>query len=65
LFHASSGCDINAPKSHGYTPLHLAARAGNMDLIRWLLVHGADPDKLTKCRKKAVDFAKKYGMTFH
>jgi len=52
------------PKNHGYTPLHLAAKTGNGDLVRWLLAHGADPDSVTKCNKKAVDFARKYGMAF-
>jgi ankyrin repeat protein len=60
----SVGCNINTPRNHGYTPLHLAAKAGNADLIQWLLAHGADPDRVTNCDMKAVDFARKYGMAF-
>ncbi|XP_069684027.1 ankyrin-2-like [Periplaneta americana] len=56
-----AGCDINKPKIHGYTPLHMAAKAGNEDLVRWLLAHGANPDNVTKCNKKPVDFANVHG----
>jgi len=44
--------------------LHLAAKVGNAELVRWLLAHGADPDRVTQCNKKAVDYARKYGMAF-
>jgi len=44
--------------------LHLAAKAGNADLVRWLLAHGADPDRATQCNRKAVDYARQYGMEF-
>ncbi|KAL9627668.1 MAG: hypothetical protein Q9204_006410 [Flavoplaca sp. TL-2023a] len=30
------------------TPLHLAVRAGNIDSVRWLLNHGADPLKRSR-----------------
>ncbi|KAL8837525.1 MAG: hypothetical protein Q9170_002484 [Blastenia crenularia] len=47
------------------TPLHHAARVGNIDAVKWLLEHGADPTKRTTCSGKpgdlAVDMAAFYG----
>lgn len=40
-----TGCSVNAINSHGHTPLILAAKAGHVTLTRWLLIHGADPNR--------------------
>lgn len=37
------GVDINAVDDLGSTPLPNAARAGHLDVVEWLLEHGADP----------------------
>ncbi|CAL4887814.1 unnamed protein product [Urochloa decumbens] len=37
--------DINAADESGNVPLSHAVRAGNVDTVRYLLDHGADPDK--------------------
>ncbi|KAL8726866.1 MAG: hypothetical protein Q9166_006418 [cf. Caloplaca sp. 2 TL-2023] len=43
------------------TPLHHAARVGNIDAVRWLLEHGADPSKRSKriigCGTTPIDSA--------
>ncbi|KAL8943285.1 MAG: hypothetical protein Q9211_001032 [Gyalolechia sp. 1 TL-2023] len=48
-------------------PLHHAARVGNIDAVKWLLEHGADPTKRTVCSGEsgdlAVDIASFYGNT--
>lgn len=36
------------PKSHGITPLHLAAKGGHLRVMDALLEHGADIDARTK-----------------
>jgi ankyrin repeat protein len=41
-FLLDSGADVNARKTNGLTPLHLAARNGDMETIKQLLAHGAD-----------------------
>lgn len=38
-----AGCHINSCNSYGYTALHRAAAVGNMQVIDWLLLHGANP----------------------
>ncbi|XP_049958146.1 ankyrin-1-like [Schistocerca serialis cubense] len=55
------GCTVNCVKQHGYTPLHVAARAGHVNLTRWLLVHGADPESKTERGHRPLDFAKLQG----
>lgn len=56
-----TGCDINAQNYHGFSPLHLAARKGHLDLVRWLMIHGADPYKQTKCGMRPIDMAREEG----
>jgi uncharacterized protein len=38
-----AGADPNAPGEGGFTPLHTAAQNGDVELVRLLLAHGADP----------------------
>jgi ankyrin repeat protein len=33
---------LNRPNKKGITPLHVAARQGHLDMVRWLLIAGAD-----------------------
>lgn len=54
----NSGADINLQsKCCGRTPLHLAAFSGNLELVRLLLKHGADPKSLTPDGKTPYDDA--------
>ena len=36
------GADVNAPGGDHATPLHIAARWANVEVVRVLLEHGAD-----------------------
>ena len=47
----------------GSTPLHFAARAGNVKLVEWLLSHGAEPSLLIKNRMgcRPIDLADLFG----
>ena len=42
------GLDINSPDERGWTFLHIAASAGNSDIVRHLLKLGADPFRRSK-----------------
>lgn len=42
----SRGADVNARTGSNETPLHLSCKDPNVDNVRSLLVHGADPDSI-------------------
>ncbi|CAL1296059.1 unnamed protein product [Larinioides sclopetarius] len=39
----AAGCDINCQNNSGFTVLHLASSRGNLSLVQYLLLKGADP----------------------
>ncbi|PIA45885.1 hypothetical protein AQUCO_01600259v1 [Aquilegia coerulea] len=41
------GGDVTKPTSGGYTALHIAVTEGNIEIVKFLLNHGADIDKLS------------------
>ncbi|KAK4217524.1 hypothetical protein QBC37DRAFT_479716 [Rhypophila decipiens] len=51
----ASGAHINARDVHGFTPLRVAARAGEAEAFRLLLKHGADPHCLRICGNGALE----------
>ncbi|XP_077286046.1 uncharacterized protein LOC143911153 [Arctopsyche grandis] len=55
-----AGCPVNVPRCDGNTILHLAARYGHNELVRWLLIRGADPEP-TSSLYSAYEYALKYG----
>ena len=58
------GCPPDARASdQGYTPLHLAANNGNVDLVEFLLRSGADRNLRTGAGQTAHDLAIKQGHT--
>lgn len=42
------GTSVNIKDNSGYTALHYAARAGNIEIAKYLLDSGADPNSRTK-----------------
>jgi len=53
----SSGADVNAPQRNGDSPLHLAARRGEPELIVFLLRRGADPTALDSRGRTPLEHA--------
>jgi uncharacterized protein len=51
------GADVNVAQEGGWTPLHGAAAHGNLDLVRFLLDHGADRNAVGKNGKTAFQLA--------
>jgi ankyrin repeat protein len=52
------GADPNSPQMGGFRPLHQAAAAGRLDLVRQLLDAGGDPALLCDRGKSAADYAR-------
>jgi ankyrin repeat protein len=42
---SEAGADLKAADNEGVTPLHVAARAGYVETLRFLLDHGGDPNR--------------------
>ncbi|EQC40860.1 hypothetical protein SDRG_01926 [Saprolegnia diclina VS20] len=51
------GADVNAPMVGGDTPLHVACRAGNVDMVRLLLLADADVTRRNTAGRTALDEA--------
>jgi ankyrin repeat protein len=55
---AERGADVNAVTPDRWTPLHVAAAAGNAEAIRALLQNGADPTRRTLDGRTAEGIAR-------
>ena len=68
--------DVHSATKEGYTPLHLCVQRQNLEMARFLLRNGADPNigdnvcesrelrvvRLTLCRKDVARFIKSDGQ---
>jgi ankyrin repeat protein len=51
------GADVNARDANGYTALHHAASRGDMEMIRYLVDHGADVTVVSRKGETVADMA--------
>ena len=51
------GADVNRRDDEGYTPLHNAASRGDVDVIRFLVEHGADVTAVSRVGQTTADMA--------
>ncbi len=51
------GCDINAADSQGRTLLHVATQMEKVDMVRYLIAHGAQVDAVDATGDAALDMA--------
>jgi hypothetical protein len=61
LYLVSKGLGVDVPDRLGFTPLHEAARAGEMKAAEVLLSLGANPQARTNADKSAADLAEEKG----
>jgi ankyrin repeat protein len=59
----AAGADVNAVQQDGVTPLMEAASTGQLELVRLLLAHDADPKAKDGKGRTAADFARERGRT--
>jgi len=58
----AGGADVNtASQANGRTPLMMAAAFNRIDMVRWLLAHGAAPDLRDAAGLTALDAARAMG----
>lgn len=57
-----AGANVNEANFNGYSPLHLAASAGNLEITKWLIVHGADCELKNSSGKTAMQLAQAAGV---
>ena len=51
------GADVNRRDEEGYTPLHNAASRGDLEVIRFLVEHGADVTAVSRVGQTTADMA--------
>lgn len=56
-----AGADVNATQAGGFTPLHQAAAAGKLGMVKLLLANGAQPDARCNQGKLPADYAREHG----
>ncbi|WP_295391361.1 ankyrin repeat domain-containing protein [uncultured Thiodictyon sp.] len=61
--HIAAGTDLNQPDRHGDRPLHLAARAGQIAILRELADHGASLVALDSAGRTPLELALSHGKT--
>lgn len=52
-----NGARLDIPDSLGFYPMHRAAQMGNIDMLKLLLKHGADPNVLSEIGKTPLQMA--------
>lgn len=52
--------DVTTPETKGNTALHYACGMSRVDIVEWLLRHGADVNKLTDKGKSPLDCVSGY-----
>lgn len=51
------GADVNARDANGYTPLHHAAARGDVEIVLYLVEHGAEPGAVSRRGQSVADMA--------
>jgi ankyrin repeat protein len=52
----AAGARVDMPDGEGHTALHVAAKAGQREMVEWLLDHGADADAKDRLTLKPLDY---------